>query len=115
MDTYGPYTPFEKEKFILRDRLAMDRTTLANERTLLAYLRTALAMVIVAVSFLQFLDTLFTTIVGWVLVPVAVFIAVIGTVRYHHRRQMIARFKAISPSTQTPTEAIKGSEERIEK
>lgn len=112
MVTYGPYTPFEKEKFILRDRLAMDRTTLANERTLMAYLRTSLTLVIVAITFLEFLDTTLTTLLGWVMIPIAVLIAFVGIGRYRQRQQMIIKFKAISPSTQTPEEAGSAKEDK---
>jgi putative membrane protein len=104
MVTYGPYTPFEKDQFILRDRLAMDRTTLANERTLLAYLRTSLTIVIVAVTFLKFLDSLLADVLGWAMLPIAVIIAIIGIVRYNRRQRMITMFKAISPTTETPAE-----------
>jgi putative membrane protein len=77
----------------------MDRTTLANERTLLAYLRTSLTLIIVSVTFLQFLDTVFTTVVGWAMAPTAVVIAIVGIWRYTVRQRMIARFKAVSPQT----------------
>ena len=100
--TYGPYTPFERDRFVLRDRLAMDRTSLANERTLLAYLRTSLTIVIVSVTFLKFLDSLMTDVIGWAGLPIAVLISVVGVYRYNRRQQMIARFKAASPQ---PAEA----------
>jgi len=41
------------EKIILRDFLALERTTLANERTLFSYLRTSLYMIIAGFAFLK--------------------------------------------------------------
>jgi putative membrane protein len=42
-----------KEKIILRDFLAMERTSLANERTLFSYIRTALYLVLAGIAFLK--------------------------------------------------------------
>ncbi|HRP63454.1 MAG TPA: DUF202 domain-containing protein [Phycisphaerales bacterium] len=108
---YTPYTPFERDRFILRDRLAMDRTTLANERTLLAYLRTALTLVIVGITFLKFLDSVATDIMGWTMMPVAVGIAMVGIWRYNRRQRMIARFKAASPQ---PAEAEPDNDDSVD-
>jgi putative membrane protein len=38
------YADFKPEDLIIRDLLALDRTTLANERTFLSYIRTALGL-----------------------------------------------------------------------
>lgn len=38
------YDNVDKDKLIIRDYLALDRTKLANSRTLLAYIRTAAAV-----------------------------------------------------------------------
>lgn len=43
-----------KEKIILRDFLAMERTRLANERTLMAYVRTSLFFLTGGLTLLQF-------------------------------------------------------------
>ncbi|MEX1000879.1 MAG: DUF202 domain-containing protein [Crocinitomicaceae bacterium] len=45
-----------QEKIILRDFLAMERTTLANERTLFAYLRAGLYLIIAGFAFLKLKD-----------------------------------------------------------
>jgi len=42
-----------KEKIILRDYLALERTRLANERTLFAYLRTSIYLILGGIAFLQ--------------------------------------------------------------
>jgi len=49
----------KREQIILRDYLALERTTLANERTLFSYLRSGVYMVIAGFAFLelkQFMD-----------------------------------------------------------
>ena len=38
------YSEFRPEDLIIRDLLALDRTTLANEQTFLSYIRTALSL-----------------------------------------------------------------------
>lgn len=43
-----------KEKIILRDFLAMERTSLANERTLFSYIRASLYMAIGGVAILEY-------------------------------------------------------------
>ncbi|MBW7995116.1 MAG: DUF202 domain-containing protein [Candidatus Glassbacteria bacterium] len=71
-----------KDKLILRDMLAADRTQMANERTLLSYLRTALTLFIAGVSFIKFFDSRILEIIGWLFVPSGVWIAWIGTARF---------------------------------
>ena len=71
-----------KGKLILRDVLAADRTQMANERTLLAYLRTALTLFIAGVSFIRFFDSLVIEIIGWLFVPLGVWVSWIGVARF---------------------------------
>ncbi|PVX50703.1 putative membrane protein [Balneicella halophila] len=42
-----------KEKIILRDHLALERTKLANERTLLTYIRSSIYLIIAGIAFLN--------------------------------------------------------------
>ncbi len=76
-----------KGKLILRDVLAADRTQLANERTLLSYLRTALTLFIAGVSFIRFFDSLIMVIIGWLFIPLGVWVAWIGTARFRKMRK----------------------------
>jgi len=76
------YSKFDEDEFSLRDYLAIDRTILANERTFLAYLRTALTVFISGVTFIKFFDVIIIEIIGWIFVPLAIIIAVIGIHRY---------------------------------
>jgi putative membrane protein len=76
-----------KDKLILRDVLAADRTQLANERTLLSYLRTALTLFIAGVSFIRFFDSLLIEIIGWLFIPLGTWVSWIGTVRFRRMKQ----------------------------
>lgn len=71
-----------KGKLILRDVLAAERTQLANERTLLSYLRTALTLFIAGVSFIRFFDSLIIELIGWLFVPLGVWVSWIGAARF---------------------------------
>ena len=77
-----PYSKFDKEKLILRDHLAIDRTILANERTLLAYIRTALTLFVAGVTFIQFFASGIIQIVGWIFLPSGVATFIIGLIRH---------------------------------
>lgn len=59
-----PYSEVPHDELILRDVLALDRTMLANERTLLAYVRTGFGLMIVGLTFIQFLDNAWMHLVG---------------------------------------------------
>ncbi|MDH4128901.1 MAG: DUF202 domain-containing protein [Spirochaetota bacterium] len=88
------YDKTDKNKLILRDHLALDRTLLANERTLLAYQRTAIMLLISGVSILKlFEESLGMIIFAYILIPCAIIVGIIGYFRY------IKIKKKISPST----------------
>lgn len=76
-----------KDKLILRDLLAADRTLLANERTLLAYIRTALTLFIAGVSFIQFFETLIVEIIGWLFIPFGIGVAWIGAIKFRRIKE----------------------------
>ncbi len=76
-----------KDKLILRDVLAADRTQLANERTLLSYLRTALTLFIAGVSFIRFFDNLIVEIIGWLFVPLGFWVSWVGAVRFRKMKK----------------------------
>ncbi len=89
----NPYSKFDKDKLILRDYLATDRTILANERTLLAYIRAALTLVGIGVSFIQFFDSLAIHIVGGIMIPAGIMTFVIGFIRYRKMNKLIQSVK----------------------
>lgn len=77
-----PYNPFEKSQLILRDYLALDRTSMANERTLLAYVRTALALLIVGGTMLHVLESKTLHVLAVVFIVLAAITGTIGVVRF---------------------------------
>lgn len=97
-DTHDPYARFNAEQLILRDHLAADRTVLANERTLLAYARTALALVVGGLTLVRFFGTGFTSVLGWLLIPLGVLTMVIGTRAYLRMRKRIKLLERAVPS-----------------
>ena len=84
-----PYEIFSEKELILRDYLAIDRTTLANERSLLAYTRTALTMIITGLSLIKFFDSLWSQIFGWIFIALAVVVGIMGASRYLRFRKNI--------------------------
>ncbi|MBL7120126.1 MAG: DUF202 domain-containing protein [Dehalococcoidia bacterium] len=86
-----PYVRFKTNELILRDYLAADRTVLANERTLLSYVRTAMAFAATSAALIHFFDSALAEVVGWVLIPLAVGILVVGAQRYIRMSQRLAK------------------------
>lgn len=83
------YTRFDSEERILRDFLAIDRTTLANERTLLAFIRTALTFVVVGVSAVKFLDSTTLMVIGWVFIMTGIGLGAWGLFRFFETQERI--------------------------
>ena len=75
--------------FILRDRLAENRTTLANERTLLSYIRTALTLFAVGVTFFRFFEYPLIELIGLVLIPLGIFTFIRGLISYRKTLQVM--------------------------
>lgn len=71
-----------KEDIILRDFLALERTTLANERTLFAYLRAGIYMVIAGFAFLELEDFLDLVWLSYILFSISLFLFIFGFVRF---------------------------------
>jgi len=68
---------------ILRDHLALDRTTLANERTVLAYIRTAIALFVTGMSLVHFFQGQLAYIwIGIVLTALSALVALLGLIRF---------------------------------
>ncbi len=94
-----PYVRFKTEELILRDYLATDRTVLANERTLLSYVRTSLAFAAAGAALIHFFDSVVTEVVGWILMPLAMGILVVGLQRYLQVRRRLSKIIEKSKST----------------
>jgi putative membrane protein len=85
----SPYSRFTDADLILRDELAIDRTSLANERTLLAYLRSAVSLVIAGMTIMHFSSVGWFWAVGLACLPLGVIVGVIGVARYVTMRRSI--------------------------
>lgn len=85
--------PFRnQEKIILRDYLAMQRTTLANERTLFSYIRTSLYLAIGGVGFMKVATLEDLIWLGYPALALSGGIAVYGIVRYLILRHRLKKF-----------------------
>lgn len=77
--------PNNKEKLILRDYLAIDRTKLANERTFLSYLRTSFYLILAGISFLQLKEFHDIQWIGYVLFFLSIILLPLGIYKYIKR------------------------------
>lgn len=85
--------PFEnKEELILRDYLAMQRTTLANERTLFSYIRTSLYLILGGIGLVEV--EVFNNLrwVGFAALIISAILLVYGIVRYLALRRRLKNF-----------------------
>lgn len=67
---------------ILRDHLAIERTSMANERTLLAYVRTMIGIIAVGGTILKLFDGWFYVATGVGLIIFGLAVLVVGFLRY---------------------------------
>jgi putative membrane protein len=67
---------------ILRDFLALERTTLANERTLFAYLRAGIYMVIAGIAFLELEEFIDLVWLSYALFTISFFLFLFGFIRF---------------------------------
>jgi putative membrane protein len=81
-----------KDKIILRDYLALERTRLANERTLFAYIRTSLYLVLGGIAFLQLENFKRIHWVGYASLMLSLLFFVFGVFRYYRLRKKLGKF-----------------------
>lgn len=85
--------PYEsREKIILRDYLALERTTLANERTLFAYIRTSLYLLIGGIGLLKLQDFSNMRWLGKSAIVISCILIVYGLIRFFLLRNKLHRF-----------------------
>ncbi|MBZ9627915.1 DUF202 domain-containing protein [Psychroflexus sp. CAK57W] len=80
------------EKIILRDFLAMERTTLANERTFFAYIRTSFYLIVAGIAFIKLKDFDPLSWVGYALFGISAFLLSFGIYRYQLLQRKLNRF-----------------------
>lgn len=93
-----------KEKIILRDYLALERTTMANQRTLYAVLRTAIYLVLAGIAFLT-LET-FTHLhwIGYILFGISGLMVLFGSIRYFSLRKKLTKYYESVPEFEDQNE-----------
>lgn len=85
--------PFEtKEKIILRDYLALERTTLANERTLFSFIRTSLYLLVGGIGLIKLKDFESLRWLGELAIVISVLLVIYGLVRYFLLRRKLHKF-----------------------
>lgn len=72
----------KREKIILRDYLALERTTLANERTLFSYLRSGVYLVIAGFAFLELKKYMDLEWLSYILFSSSLILFVFGITRF---------------------------------
>ena len=101
-----PYSQLTREELILRDHLALDRTTLANERTLLSYLRLAIMVLISAVSLIKVYPTNPEMIMlGYALIPFGLGSGALGFVRFRQMHRRISSVHGVPAPGEPPRQA----------
>jgi putative membrane protein len=78
----NPYRRFKDTDLILRDQLAVDRTTLANERTLLAYIRTGLALALTGAACIRIFSGMWALMAGSGFIVAGIVTFVVGIIRF---------------------------------
>ncbi|MBK6263421.1 DUF202 domain-containing protein [Marivirga sp. S37H4] len=81
-----------KERIILRDFLALERTTLANERTLFAYIRTSLYLILGGIGFVQLKDFENIRWLGFFSFGLSFLLIVFGLLRFYKLRKRLRKF-----------------------
>ena len=88
-------TQFEMKKtFILRDFLALERTTLANERTLFSYIRSGLYLSLAGIAILELKDFESIKALAYVLFFISLCLFVFGIFRYQILQNKLNTFYA---------------------
>ena len=82
------------QNMILRDYLALDRTTLANERTLFSYVRTFVGLMSAGVGMVAVLDFTWTTILGLIFIASSPIILAIGIIRFSQIKKKLDPLKS---------------------
>ncbi|WP_245756171.1 YidH family protein [Pontibacter chinhatensis] len=79
----------EKKNAEIRDQMATQRTVFANERTLMAYLRTAMTVSAGGFVAIKLSDDVYLDVIGIMLIPVGIILAVYSFSRYRHKQKVI--------------------------
>jgi len=81
-----------KEKIILRDYLALERTRLANERTLFSYIRTSLYLLLGGIALFQITGFERIKWLGYVSLALSVIILIIGIFKFNQLKYKLKKY-----------------------
>ncbi|MCC5920083.1 MAG: DUF202 domain-containing protein [Cyclobacteriaceae bacterium] len=81
-----------KEKIILRDYLALERTSLSNERTLFAYVRLSFYLIIAGIALLEMNRFAQYSWIGFFLFGIALVLLIFGVIRYQVMKKRLSKF-----------------------
>jgi putative membrane protein len=87
-----PFT--NRDKLILRDHLALERTRLANERTFMAYIRSALYLIVGGLALMELHGPANLQWVGITALVLAAAFGVIGIVRFSQLKKQLQSYYA---------------------
>ena len=90
-----------KEKIILNDYLALERTWLANERTFFSFLRTSLYLLLAGIAFLQLQGFGELKWLGYVSIVFSIVFLVTGIVTYFRLKNKLYKFYSQIPNEET--------------
>jgi putative membrane protein len=90
-----------KEKIILNDYLALERTRLANERTFFSFLRTSLYLLLAGIAFLQLQGFGELKWIGYVSIVFSIVFLVTGIVTYFRLKNKLYKFYSQIPKEET--------------
>jgi putative membrane protein len=90
-----------REKIILNDYLALERTRLANERTFFSFLRTSLYLVLAGIAFLQLQGFEELKWLGYVSIVFSIVFLVTGIVTYFRLKNKLYKFYSQIPNEET--------------
>ncbi len=93
--------PFShRDKLILRDHLALERTRLANERTFMAYVRSALYLLIGGIALLKLKNHGDLEWIGYASLGLALVFIVVGSLRFTNlKRQLRSYYDPLESET----------------
>ena len=74
---------------ILRERLALERTTMANDTTLLAFIRTSLYFSVAGLSLNRLLDVRYGLVIEILFFATALFILAFGIIKYRKQKKSL--------------------------
>ncbi len=96
-----PFT--NRDKLILRDHLALERTRLANERTFMAYIRSSLYLIIGGLALLELTHYGNLAWVGITALSLAAIFALVGLTRFFQLKKQLRSYYAPLESEEEDT------------